>query len=204
MNIAFQTAICRLKLRGAGLRGSALHLAGLTGPAPGEVRELFPHLTRGEAVATARSIRSLEARRRVYDDFESRVPLAALAPLVHWKDEEPLRELARNRQPAILLTWHVGIVVGLRAGLHKLGIEAMILRNMIGEGRNEGIHLVGVGRMTPAGRAQALKKTLDHLRDGGIVVVNIDGLQGESRVETNCMGRKVGYAGGVVALARMS
>jgi lauroyl/myristoyl acyltransferase len=84
----------------------------------------------------------------------------------------------------------VGAFHGIRAALASIKRAELVMRDMP-------MH-------DAASRAAALKRAVDHVKDGGIVVATIDGPGGSSTGEVTCLGRRIVLRRGPFVLTRLT
>ena len=186
----------RAAMRLAAALGAARQRLSGCWPSAAEVRALFD-LDSAAASATARAIAALEARNRLVVALLARRGPEGVTGLLGAGVGAP-----GFPAPAVLLTFHVGL-------LHLLG-EALAAREReILVVRHSPLYAVRPGqRIAFAGggageRAAALKEAVDHLRDGGSVLVAADGEEGET-VERPCLGGVLRLGRGAFAMARLA
>lgn len=179
----------------AGIRALTLlgHLANrcaLHGPSPGELAALYGPLPPRLLARIGRDIAALRFKNRAAIAMVHRAGVEHLARLVRSPGTVRLGQIHAGKRPALLLAWHVGAMFGVRAALQRANVPALTLRNLPLESTNA--------------RAGALKRAVDHLRAGGLVVAVPDGPGGTNTDEVECLGRRIVLRRGPFMLARMT
>lgn len=174
----------------AGILARAANLASMHGPSTSDVAALFDWLPRHRLGRVARQITALHLKNRtaiaVVDDGRT----ADLARLVRWPDEEARRWLLDGRTGTLIAAGHLGAFYGVRAALHGTGRPV--------------VRLVDGLTLDVTSRAAALKRAVDALRDGAVVVTTFDGPGGTSTAGLTCLGRRIVLRRGPFTLARLT
>jgi len=188
-------------LRAAGAAGRMSHRLHAGNPAPDELRRLFGSRPI-DAVATARRISELRYRNRAMAAIVAKRSLSSVIDLADEESVEQLQQLHRAG-PAVLLTWHIGPVLGLATLLARGAIPALIVRTgffYTGPPCLEFAYTAGGAR----DRVAVLLRAINRLRDGGLVVLAADGPDPAETMTVRCFGRRVALARGPFAMSRMA
>ena len=161
--------------------GRLANRAGVHGPSRAEVTALYPWLPVQGLGKIARDIAALRLKNRAAVALVDQGRTDRLASLVEQSSKSFGAELF-GRGGTVVMACHVGAFLGIRAALHSFGQEALVLRD------------VPIQDFTS--RAAALKRSVDYLRDGGLVVGTIDGPGGTSTSEVECLGRRIVFRRG--------
>ena len=171
-------------------------------PAASEVADLFG-TGRISSRRIAVGIAALEARNRLVVRRGAGRSLAPFAPLVRWRDEGAAAALeAELGAPVVLVTAHIGALYLLAAGLDRLAARRTVLRWSplhLPNADEDNAPLRG-GLLT---RTAALRRALDRLREGGMVVTALEGAHGATE-PGELFGRSIDLGVGGFALARLS
>lgn len=171
-------------------------------PSASEVADLFGS-GRMASRTIALGIAALEARNRLVVRRGAGRSLAPFAPLVRWRDESAAAELqAALGPPVVLLTAHIGALYLLAVGLDRLAVRRTVLRwspHHLPHADEDNAPVRG-GLAT---RTAALRRALDRLREGGMVVTTLEGAHGSAE-PGELFGRTLDLGGGGFALARLS
>ena len=131
----------------------------------------------------------------------------ALAQTVESMDADEILARYREKRPTILVMCHLGFPVVVLAGLHRLGIEMTTLVSAPLSDRFPN-HPATIDVIPtedhPALGGGALKKSLDCLRAGGMLVIAVDGPRGRSTIDTTFFGHRIALRRGTAVLARIS
>lgn len=170
--------------------GRAANLAALHGPSASEVAALYGWLPSHRLGAVARNISALHLKNRAAIALVQGDRIADLSKLVRWSSESARRELVDAGGGKLIAACHVGAFFGIRAAFHGIDRPVLMMRDL---------------RMSDAAsRASALKRAIDHLRAGGLVVATLDGPGGTSTGEVTCLGRRIVLRRGAFTLARLT
>jgi len=199
-------AASRLSARRALFAAAALGRlrAALSGrwPSANEVAALYG-TDRLESYRIALGIAAHEACNRLVLRRGAGRPLAPFAPLVRWRDAGAAATLhAPPGPPIVLLTAHIGALYLLAAGLDRLGVRRTVLRwspHHLPFPQEDNAPLEG-GLVR---RTAALRRALDGLREGGMVVTALEGAHGSTE-PGELFGRFLDLGIGGFALARLS
>jgi lauroyl/myristoyl acyltransferase len=173
-------------------------------PLPENVAELFPGLPRHRLLEIAR-----QTRLNIFKEvgllrlLECRVD--ALIPLVRCCGGSLLQRMYARRQPAILGSWHWGafFLTTIVPALKGLGISALFVGKDLKYRLPPNIE-VCEAKGDSVTRVKAVKRAHEHLRAGGMVVIALDGQEGDSTLEVPCLGRRIRLRRGPAILARLS
>lgn len=118
---------------------------------------------------------------------------------------EPLLDLRRAGQGALVLFAHVGPRSGVGAALSRLGVPAMGLRQGTAGAplELEGIELCRAAPGSPESLL-FLKRAAARLREGGCVLQAVDGELGTGHQEQPCLGRRLPFARGPFVLQELT
>ncbi len=167
-------------------------------PSPEQVQALFPHLVPRAAARVAWKIGALEARNRLLVDAIRREGLEPVRRLMR-----PLSEaFAALRPPLILGTFHVGAVQALGAAIERLPGPVLVLRLGALYSPRPPVEILST-EGDDQRRAFSFQRALDHLKEGGFVVLALDGSPGPG-LRVPCLGRTLELARGPFALARLT
>jgi len=188
-------------LRAAGAAGRMAHRLHAGNPSPDELRRLFGARPI-DVAATACRISELRHRNRAMAAIVAKRSLSSVIDLADEESVEQLQQL-RRAGPAVLLTWHMGTVLGLATLLARGAIPALIVRTgffYTGPQCLEFAYTAGGER----DRVATLLRAVNRLRDGGLVVIAADGPDPAETMTVRCFGRRVAFARGPFAMSRMS
>jgi hypothetical protein len=178
-------------VRSLDMAGRAAHAAGLLGPRAHDVAALFPWLDTATQARVARRIATLPVKNRAAIAFvEHGGGMRRVAMLLDWQADHGGNAILRPGAGTVILACHVGAFFGIRAALHAAGRDALTLRELPLD--------------TAADRAAALKRGLECLQRGGLVVASMDGPGGTSTGEVECLERSIVLRRGPFALARLA
>ena len=152
----------------------------------------------------ARSSASLACRNWNHQRFVRRFGLESVQSSVSWaRYPEELVRLQQQGKPVLLLGWHSGVPYGLAAGLSAEGLQALFC---VGPPPPFQVPSCLTFVATSGGgleRAEALHRTLAHLRQGGTAYLVADSpTLSENRVIL--WGREVSMAPGIGLLAKVT
>lgn len=170
--------------------GRAANLTALHGPSPSEVAALYDWLPSRRLGAVARNISALHLKNRAAIALVKNDRTADLSKLVRWSSDSARRELVEGGGARLVVACHVGAFFGIRAAFHGINRSVLTLRDL--------------PMSNAASRASALKRAIDHLRAGGLVVATLDGPGGTSTGEVRCLGRRIVLRRGPFSLARIT
>jgi hypothetical protein len=170
-----------------GALGWTGHLLGLHEPSASEVRALIAPRSPG---TVARRIGALHFRNRAAIALVAAGRTADLAARVHRGPGSGAAALVTSGGPRLVVAAHIGAFFGLRAALHASPRPVLMVRDQ------------PLG--TPEARARVLKEAVDHVRAGGLVVTTLDGPGGTSSHEVDCLGRRIVFRRGPLALSRIT
>lgn len=173
-----------------GAAGRWTNAVGLLGPAPSDILRLFPALPHTDASRVARDIVALYLKNRAAIAMVQGGRTADLAALVRWPDASRRSMLVDAPQGVVVVACHVGAFFGIRAALHGIGRPVFMMRD--------------VEMPDAASRAAALKKAVESLRSGDLVVATIDGPGGTSTRDVSCLDRHIVLRRGPFTLARLT
>jgi hypothetical protein len=168
--------------------GRYAHKAGLVPPAPAAIQQLFPWLDDDAAACAARDSAAVRFKNRAAIALLQRRGLESLARLTEPASDPgyPVADLAGG---AILLAFHAGAQFGVGATMHRLRRRTMTVRNLpVGDAHE---------------RTRALRRSVDELRAGTIVIAAVDGPGGASTDALTCLGRRIVLRRGPFMLARL-
>ena len=172
-------------------------------PPPAELAALFPQASRAQVRRWARAIAANDARNKVLCSLARSHGLSSFYPLLRVRDDARLGDLAAAGSPAILLFAHVGAAYGAAAGLGMLGVRTLLLvqddRVVNFPPTLEGWHVKA--REQPL---LFLKRAADFLKQGGCVLMALDGAAGGSFVQRDILGRSVRLPRGIQILRGLS
>lgn len=167
-------------------------------PSAGEVAALYG-TGRIENRRTALGIAANEARNRLVLRRTSGRALASFAPRVRFEDEAAAADI---QAPVVLVTAHVGALYLLAAGLDRLWTERLALRW-------SALHQTAPGEDSAftsgpvVSRTEALRRGLESLRQGKVVVTALEGPHGTGE-PGRLLGRRLELGRGGFALARLA
>jgi hypothetical protein len=122
-----------------------------------------------------REVRRLGFRNTALHDFLAQAGFEGLAPFVRFQNGDRLEELREQKTPAVLIGWHVGPNLAVVSAVVRLGIPTLFL--VYGEPPCEmppGYELCSIAGEADK-RILALKRAVNHLRQGGFVFVSMEG-----------------------------
>jgi lauroyl/myristoyl acyltransferase len=187
-----------LAFAAAGGIGSLRNRLSRRWPSPEQVRLLFPQLTRQDASRIAWEIAGNEGRNRLLIEAIRRAGPAAVRPLIATSEEA----LTALRPPLVLGMFHTGAIQALNVAVERLPGRVLVLR--------QGLLFPPVPPVETEStdgdgqrRAAAFRRALLHLKEGGFVVLALDGVQGPG-LPVSCLGHRLELARGPFALARLT
>ncbi len=188
----------RLAFAAAGALGSLRNRLSRRWPSPEQVQLLFPRLTRRDAGRIAWEIAGNEGRNRLLIEAIRRAGPAAVRPLVATSAEV----FAPLRPPLLLGMFHTGAIQALNVAVERLPGRVLVLRQ---GALYPPVPPVAVESTDGDGqrRAAAFRRALLHLKEGGFVVLALDGVQGPG-LPVSCLGHRLELARGPFALARLT
>lgn len=184
-------AVAHLPGATARLIDGAMRIAsgsGIVGPRRGDIRALFGSSARRDAADIAWRCAALRVKNHAAIAVARRYGIDGLAALVDVRFPRPPDLLLG--EAAILLSCHVGVHNGASAAIRRWGLDVLALPT-------EGIE-------SPQGRAIAMRKAVDVLRGGGLVLAAMDGPFGTHTAPVRCFGRDIVLRRGPFALARLT
>ena len=104
--------------------------------------------------------------------------------------------------PAIYAGWHHGSLAGVVAGLHRLGVNLLLISAYSIPIRFPENISVCTTHNSDERTIYALKCAEDHIRSGGSVFVTIDGRSGSAQQELRYLDRRVGFSTGAISLSK--
>jgi len=170
------------------------------------VRWLFPEIPEASVPAVAREIELCEFQNSCWNHLLS---LPERAEVKFRCLTEPAATALRERNgPAIIAIWHHGATDMVYLGLQAIGVPAVIIGGRMPDPwfwrtAPRETEFVQCGTDVRSSTI-ALKKALDRLKQGGVVVVATDGRNGLLDVETRFLDRKIRVSRGIAALARVT
>jgi hypothetical protein len=167
-------------------------------PPVAEVAALFSGTSRSPASISSRMC-GMRYKNRALVSIMSRSGSRVLIPLLSAGSVETIRNIP---QPAIAFTWHAGPAGWLAASLMRAGVPAFAIRRTARPPR-WGIE-VGSSWGPVEARARTFARAMTRLREGGLVVVAVDGEDLKTPLPAPCLGRLVPMARGPFALARLT
>jgi lauroyl/myristoyl acyltransferase len=185
-------------------------LGRLTGAIPS--RANLPHRLQ-ELFADVHPLSSRDARRLARELWCRRAMSRTLAlyrrqgrDLAAFVAPETIETLAAIRawqRPIIVVSWHVGVPHASGPCWGVAGLRALIVRRQMKGVRHQAIDVTTTGDTSHL-RAAALWRTVNHLRDGGMVMIAADAKDGERAGAVPCFGRMVQFTRGPFLLARLT
>lgn len=182
------------------IAGAAL-LGWLTGPVGRRVRDdeithFLPGLGPREVRRLQRAIWSRWLRLRVLE-------AASSSPTARWPYPKlaPGAALPQVDGPAILVSFHLGPIPVSGMLLEQLRPEVLVMK--VGRSKRPGLQSVAVGT-DDWSRAAAFKCAVQALHRGGVVFVMADANVVPSTIDAWLFGRRVRFARGAFALARLT
>jgi lauroyl/myristoyl acyltransferase len=171
-------------------------------PRTDELAAVWARLTAAVKRGMAHRIGAIEYLNR---ELFSRVErIDQVTPLVRCRNTEMIRSLHARKEPAILVSWHFRtLCYSVVSALQRLEIPALILGYLPLKPSNE-YQLISPSTQDPTQRALVLKKTLDHLKAGGIVYTCIDAAIGFRTTPVSFLGQKFNIRRGSAVLSRLS
>jgi hypothetical protein len=170
--------------------GRLAHRAGLHGPRAADVRALFDWLPDGRIDALARDIAALHLKNRAAIALVDGGRIADLARLAQWRSAADRAMVAEGRAGLLIVAAHIGAFFGIRAALHGIERPVLMMRD--------------IAQPDASSRAAVLKRAVDCLRAGEIVVATLDGPGGTNTCDVSCLGRRIVLRRGVFTLARLT
>ena len=120
-----------------------------------------------------------------------------------------IAQALRDRSgPAIVAFWHFGASNVLPLGMQRIGVPALIVsrkppHRWFRRAVSPGIK-VAVTNNDPSQAILVLKQALDQLRKGGVVVLEVDGSEGQKELTVPFLGRTIALSRGMAELARLT
>lgn len=170
--------------------GRAANVLSLDGPSSSDVAALYGARSRWQLGRIARGITALHLKNRASIALVQSGRIADLAARVRWPDESARRTLLDGQTGVLVAACHVGAFFGIRAALHGAARPVFMMRDLT--------------LLDAASRAAALKRAVDALRAGEVVVGTLDGPGGASTREVTCLGRRIVLRRGAFTLARIT
>ena len=183
--------------------GKLLYNPNLFGPSLDEVRSISGCRTDAQCHSIAVQIAAKTIMNSLLYHLFRRSGLEPLLPYVVCRDTEQLFSCESVKRPTIFIHFHFGPLIGLPAGLLKLGITAAILT-----GQNSDTplpeeliryHILD----STESRAQALLKAIEHLSSNGNILMAIDG-GGSSYHLVELLGHRIPFMRGAATLSRLT
>ena len=201
---AASTLLARGAIAAAGVAGPVSQRLGRAPVDATQVAALFPALSARRCAAIAREIEANRWRGAVVRRLVDRLGPDPLVRLTRVSGEGPLVALREAGRPTVIVAWHAGIGVGVSAGLSRLGLPGLLLREDARPERFGMTHVRPAGGM--AARAAAFQKAVRHLRGGGLVALylDVDPVGPDRGAPFTFFGRRVGMKAGAAAMARLS
>lgn len=161
----------------------------VTGPSPQQVAELFGGRVERDPREIAWRCAALRFKNHAALALLQRKGIDALAERVTPGSVTPPDDIVSGKG-AILLSCHVGVHNGVSAALQRWGLDAFQLP------------LQGVDSQER--RNMAMRRAVDVLRGGGLVLAVMDGPFGAHSAPIDCLGRSIVLRRGAFALARLT
>lgn len=140
----------------------------------------------------------------ILDQLRQKRGIQPLARVLNIAGAERLAWLHRQQQPVILIYSHLGPPAGVLAGLCQTGLPALcISARPLPHSVPANVRVVTV-RESNADRAAALKSALSELRNGGIVLITVDGLSGRTAREYKILGHRQYLQRGISVLHQLT
>ncbi len=183
--------------------GKLLYNLKLFGPSLDEVRSISDCHAKPQCHSIAEQIAARTIMNSLLYHFFRRSGLEALLPYVVCRDTENLLACRSVNQPTIFIHFHFGPLIGLPAGLLKLGITAAILT-----GQDSGAplpdtliryHILD----SVESRTATLLKAIEHLNSEGNILIAIDG-GGSSYHLVELLGHRIPFMRGAAMLCRLT
>ena len=192
----------RTALMLASLRGRLRHRLGLD-PRPEELAALFPHAAPRETLRWAQDIAANEAKDKLLYRLVGCHGVSWMIPLLRIRDDARRSILAAAQTPTIFFFAHIGATYGVAAGLGALGVRTMVLRR----GNKvfsyppsfEGWHAATVEHSI-----LSLKRAAEFLKNGGCVLMALDGPEGNASLVRRLLGRQVRLPRGIQVLHNLT
>ena len=145
----------------------------MLGPDWQQVQTLLPSLE----PARARKLAKILAGRRAANAFLKRAVQTLgherLKPWVQIEGEEHLRDLLERNVPVVLAPWHFGPLFAIGTALIKMDVPVLVLQRWPRKQQGshiEYLHFEG----SAASRVQTLKRGVQRLHGGGVVMTVVD------------------------------
>jgi lauroyl/myristoyl acyltransferase len=147
------------------------------------------------------------ARNHYLDSFLFRLRRRhGIQPLIRVLDisgAEQLEALHRQQQPVILILSHMGPPSGVVAALCHTGLPVLCMAALpLKHSVSDNLRVLAV-RSSDADRTVALKSALSELRNGGIVLITVDGMTGKTAREYAILGHRQHLQRGISVLQRL-
>jgi hypothetical protein len=173
-------------------------------PSLEEVASLWKDLPLWRQRQVARRIGAIEFLNRELFGLVQHCGIAEVAPLVRCQGAERLLDLHARKQPAILIGWHFRTFCYLvLSALHRLEIPALVI-GFLPKETPPGFVLLPPSHGDSTQRAALLKRTLEHLHNGGLVYTCIDPAIGVGTTSVSFLGRQLQLRRGAAVLSRLS
>jgi len=177
----------------------------MLGPDWQQVQTLLPSLE----PARARKLAKILAGRRAANAFLKRAVQTLgherLKPWVQIEGEEHLRDLLERNVPVVLAPWHFGPLFAIGTALIKMDVPVLVLQRWPRKQQGshiEYLHFEG----SAASRVQTLKRGVQRLHGGGVVMTVVDVPTNETPEIPGpypLLGRDVDLLEGAATLARI-
>ena len=193
-----QTSLSALKgLASKELKGRSLTEA---------VSILFPEYSPAQTDQLARQL-ALTAFRNSCWKVVAEVP-APMTLVIRTPDEAATLALRKHQGPAILAFWHFGAVNMLLLGFRRIGISPLVItraepcRWVSSEEMMK--QRISVADGDTRAKTAALRRSVQHLKRGGMISVAIDGSLGNHDVAVPFLGRQFSVSRGAAGLSRIT
>jgi hypothetical protein len=187
----------RLALASAAAAGHLRNRLSRRWPSPEQVRALFPGLDGRAAERVAWSIGAIEARNRLLIEWIRREGIGASGPLIRTPEG-----FSALRPPLVLGFFHTGAVQALGSAIERLPGPVLALRQGLLHPPRPPVRIASTAGDDQS-RAAVFRRALDHLGQGGFVVVALDTVPGPG-LRVPCLGRAIELARGPFAMARLT
>lgn len=176
--------------------GTLAQSFGLFGFRPGEVNSIYAGRATSSASRIARRMAAASARLEAIDVY-CRGRTADVERLVEWNPSPN-----DVRGPAVLIGLHAGPIFALRAALQMANLSVLSL--VSAERQDYAGMAERVTTRTAGDAVAAVERAQERLRDGGLVLIFVDGDFGALMPPVPLLGRLVTFRRGAFRLARLT
>ena len=172
----------------------------------GIVAALFPHYSDSRVAAVATQI-GLTAIKNSCSKMIADAP-GPWRAVIRAPDKEAVAALRAHQGPAILVFWHFGPVNMLSLGFRRIGVSPLIITKAEPSRCMKTPEMLRTRLPVTQGNSRqsimALRRSVEHLKKGGMVAVAMDGSLGKQDLSVPFLGRRFSVSRGTAGLARLT